>query len=90
MVSTGLLDGLRWHQSQLALGTVRARAFCAIFTFPVVLAQLQREEERGGRGGGSNASSLWGIVRQAAGMVARQGVHEGRYLCCSMAVGAVC
>ena len=84
-VSAGLLDGLLSHQPQLALAAERARAFlCALFTFPAVLAHLQSEEEDEedcGRGDGANASSLWGIVREAAGMVARQGMTEDRHLC---------
>jgi hypothetical protein len=87
----GLLDGLlALHQPQLALAAERARCFlCALLTFPAVLSHLYSEEEddeqeREQKGGGETmppSSSLWGIVREAAGMVARQGMPEDRHLC---------
>ena len=80
----GLLDGLLSHQPQLALAAERARTFlCALLTFPAVLSHLQSEEddEEEDIEGGAHASSLWGIVREAAGMVARQGMPEDRHLC---------
>jgi len=78
--SIGLLDGLLAHQPQLALAAERARAFiCALLTFPAVLTHLEDEEEE--TSGTIPPSSLWGIVVEAAGMIALQGMPEDRHLC---------
>ena len=83
--SIGLLDGLLAHQPQLALAAEHARAFiCALLAFPAVLTHLEEEEEgdkEEGTSGAIPSSSLWGIVVEAAGMVARQGMPEDRHLC---------